>query len=126
MIAWFPKAFTGGCTAECQSIGASRRALGQFDAAVFGANVDRPEINRRFAESMGIDFPILSNPDKSVARAYGVLSQSGFPSRWTFYVGIDGRLLHIDKGVQVGTHGLDIARTLSELQAGVRNPPPAP
>ena len=56
VIAWFPKAFTGGCTAECESIGASRRVLSQFNVAYFGASVDRAETNRRFAESMGIRF----------------------------------------------------------------------
>jgi peroxiredoxin Q/BCP len=116
VIAWFPKAFTGGCTAECASSGASSRTLRQFNVAYFGASVDRPETNRKFAESMGIDFPILSDPGKSVARAYGVLGPSGFPACWTFYVGIDGRILQIDKGVRTGMHGLDIEKTLNELQ----------
>jgi peroxiredoxin Q/BCP len=120
VIAWFPKAFTGGCTAECGSIGANSRTLRQFNVAYFGASVDRPETNRKFAESMGIDFPILSDPGKSVARAYGVLGPSGFPARWTFYVGIDGRILQIDKGVRTGMHGLDIEKTLNELQTARR------
>jgi thioredoxin-dependent peroxiredoxin len=120
VIAWFPKAFTGGCTAECESIGGSSRMLRQFDVAYFGASVDRPETNRRFAASMGIEFPILSDPGKSVARAYGVLGPSGFPARWTFYVGVDGRILQIDKQVRTGMHGLDIEKTLNELQTARR------
>jgi thioredoxin-dependent peroxiredoxin len=120
VIAWFPKAFTGGCTAECESIGASSRALRQFDVAYFGASVDRPETNRQFAASMGIDFPILSDPGKSVARAYGVLGPSGFPARWTFYIGVDGRILQIDTHVRAGMHGLDIQKTLNELQTARR------
>jgi thioredoxin-dependent peroxiredoxin len=120
VIAWFPKAFTGGCTAECESIGASSRALRRFNVAYFGASVDRPETNREFAASMGIDFPILSDPGKSAAHAYGVLGPSGFPSRWTFYIGIDGRILRIDKGVRPGVHGLDIEKTLNELQTARR------
>jgi peroxiredoxin Q/BCP len=120
VIAWFPKAFTGGCTAECESIGASGRTLRQFNVAYFGASVDRPETNRKFAESMGIDYPILSDPGRSVARAYGVLGPSGFPSRWTFYIGKDGRIQQIDKGVRTGTHGLDIEQTLTDLQTARR------
>ena len=120
VIAWFPKAFTGGCTAECESIGASSRVLRQFNVAYFGASVDRPETNRRFAASMGIDFPILSDPGMSVAQAYGVLGSSGFPARWTFYVGVDGRILRIDKQVRTGLHGLDIEKTLNELQTARR------
>jgi peroxiredoxin Q/BCP len=120
VIAWFPKAFTGGCTAECESIGASSRALRQFDVAYFAASVDRPETNRRFAESMGIDFPILSDPGTMVARAYGVLGPRGFPDRWTFYVGVDGRILQIDTHVRSGLHGFDIEKTLNELHTARR------
>jgi len=120
VIAWFPKAFTGGCTAECESIGASRTMLDQFKVVYFGASVDRPETNRQFAASMGIDFPILSDPGKSVARAYGVVGPSGFPSRWTFYIGIDGRIERIDKQVRPGGHGLDIEKTLTALQTARR------
>jgi peroxiredoxin Q/BCP len=115
ILAWFPKAFTGGCTAECESIGANGAALQQFRAVYFGANVDAPETNRRFAASIGVRFPILSDPQKTVARAYGVLGRSGFPSRWTFYIGGDGRILAIDKQVTPSTHGADIAQALSQL-----------
>jgi len=75
----------------------------------FGASVDSLETNARFAASMGIDYPILSDPTKAVAHAYGVLGASGFAARWTFYIGPDGRILEIDKKVSAGTHGGDIA-----------------
>jgi peroxiredoxin Q/BCP len=115
VLAWFPKAFTGGCTAECESIGASSRLLQQFPVVYFGANVDSPETNRQFAASIGIQFPILSDSGTTAARAYGVLGRSGFPSRWTFYIGGDGRVLAIDKDVTTSTHGTDIAQALSRL-----------
>ena len=116
VIAWFPKAFTPGCTKECESLGSSRGVLGQFKVRYFGANVDTPETNRRFATSLGIEYPVLSDPDRHVARAYGVIGASGFPSRWTFYIGTDGRILEIDKHVQVATHGTDVAARLTELE----------
>jgi peroxiredoxin Q/BCP len=113
VLAWFPKAFTGGCTRECRSLGESGPRLKAFRARYFGANVDTPETNRRFAESLGIDYAILSDPDGNVARAYGVLGASGFPSRWTFFIGTDGRIVDIDRHVQVSTHGADIAAKLA-------------
>ncbi len=81
----------------------------------FAASVDSPETNAQFAESLGLDYPILSDPDKKVARAYGVLSPSGFASRWTFYIGRDGRILDIDKHVSASSHGPAIAARLREL-----------
>ena len=115
VIAWFPKAFTGGCTAECRSLGASGPDLRRFNVRWFGANVDSPTTNARFGASLGIDYPILSDPTKEVARAYGVLGRSGFPSRWTFYIGMDGRLLDIDRSVRPSSHGADVAAKLDAL-----------
>lgn len=115
VVAWFPKAFTSGCTAECRSIGLTKGALGALDAAIFAASCDTTETNRDFAVSMGIDFPILSDPDKTVARAYGVLGQLGLPSRWTVYIGTDGRILAVDRDVHTGNHGADIVAALEHF-----------
>ena len=82
---------------------------------LFAASVDPQDKNARFAESLGIDYPILSDPTKEVARAYGVLSPSGFASRWTFYVGANGRILDIDTDVNASSHGERVARRLGEL-----------
>ncbi len=73
VVAWFPKAFTGGCTAECKSMKETGPALRQFDVAYFTASVDPPETNKQFAESLELDFPILSDPARTVAKAYGVV-----------------------------------------------------
>ena len=84
-------------------------------ARYFAASVDSAEINCRFAESLGAPYPILSDPTKEVARAYGVLGPSGYASRWTFYIGADGRVLGIDKKVSPSTHGADVVKRLTEL-----------
>jgi thioredoxin-dependent peroxiredoxin len=81
----------------------------------FGASVDSPETNARFAASIGVDYPILSDPEKTVARAYGVLGASGFASRWTFYIGDDGRILDIDRKVAAGSHGRDVVAKVKSL-----------
>jgi peroxiredoxin Q/BCP len=115
VIAWFPKAFTGGCTAECRSLGASHAVLRGFNVQYFAASVDPPHTNEAFARSLGLQYPILSDATKEAARAYGVLSASGFPSRWTFYIGLDGRILAVDKHVHAASHGRDVAVRLTEL-----------
>jgi peroxiredoxin Q/BCP len=85
--------------------------------AYFTASCDPAEENKRFAESMQLDYPILSDPDKTVARAYGVVTEDrAVPFRWTFYIGKDGNLLHIDKEVKAGSHGKEIVERLKELK----------
>jgi thioredoxin-dependent peroxiredoxin len=88
-----------------------RRAGAQY----FAASVDSPETNARFAKSLDLDYPILSDASKQVAAAYGVLAPSGFASRWTFYIGNDGRILDIDKKVSAASHGEDVAARLTSL-----------
>ena len=60
-------------------------------------------------------YPILSDASKDVARAYGVLAPSGYASRWTFFIGADGRILDIDKKVSAASHGRDIVAQLTQL-----------
>jgi peroxiredoxin Q/BCP len=79
------------------------------------ASVDKPEVNAKFAASLGIDYPILSDPTKATARAYGVLGPAGFARRWTFFIGRDGRILEIDRHVSASAHGPDVAARLKAL-----------
>jgi thioredoxin-dependent peroxiredoxin len=118
VLAWFPKAFTGGCTAECKSIRAHSAALQPLHVAYFTASVDTPELNKKFAESLDLDYPILSDPDKSVAKAYGVVHAGrAVPERWTFYIDKEGVIQAIDKDVQkrTKTAGSDLAAKVKEL-----------
>lgn len=121
VLAWFPKAFTPGCTTECKSLAAGGGLLRRFDAAYFTVSVDKPEKNAKFAASVGADYPILSDSDGRVARAYGVTGPvQRWASRWTFYIGADGKILHIDKHVKPATHADDVAAKLDELGIGER------
>ena len=59
---------------------------------------------------------MLSDPTKAVATAYGVVDEDQpFASRWTFFIGLDGRIMYIDKQVNPAKHGQMIAAKLSEL-----------
>ena len=63
-----------------------------------------------------MDYPILSDPSKKTARAYGVVDANrAVPQRWTFYIGKDGKILFVDKMVSARSHGPAIAKKLKEL-----------
>ena len=78
--------------------------------------IDGEKGNTTFAKSIEADYPILSDADKKTAEAYGVVtSERKVPFRWTFYIGMDGKILLIDKDVKPGNHGAEIAAKLKEL-----------
>jgi len=123
VLAWFPKAFTQGCTIECKSLAEHGADIKKYDATYFMVSVDPLEGekgNKAFAESQKADFPLLSDPTKKTAEAYGVLNEKGFSSRWTFYIGKDGRIAYIDKAVKPATSAEDMAAKLGELKVAAR------
>ena len=88
-----------------------------YDVAYFTASCDTEETNKRFAQSLKLDYPILSDPTRKTALAYGVVEGDGvYPKRWTFYIGKNGKILAIDKQVKAGTHGAQVVKTLAELK----------
>lgn len=81
----------------------------------FAASTDRPEKNRAFAESLELDYPVLSDPDRAVARAYGVLRLGLFAARHTFYIDPAGRIAHVDRSVQSRVAGEQMVARLERL-----------
>jgi len=120
VLAWFPKAYTKGCTIECKSLAEHGDMIRKYDTIYFMASVDQLEDSKGFAEQQHADFPLLSDPDKQVAAAYGVLHERGFALRHTFYIGLDGRILYIDRAVKPETSAEDMAERLGELGVALR------
>ncbi len=117
VLAWFPKAFTGGCTAECKSLVEGGAALREYDVAYFAISTDTPEENKKFAESLGADFPILSDPTGETAKAFGVLGKDGkHARRWTYYIGADGTIKDVDREVKPASAAPDVVQRLESLK----------
>lgn len=121
VLAWFPKAFTEGCTIECKVLAESGAALAAYDVVYAAISVDDVETNTRFAESLGARYPILADPSKETATAYGVLSERGYANRWTFYIGPDGVIQHVATEVDPANTVTDIVARLDELGVARRD-----
>ena len=88
-------------------------------------SVDTLADNTAFAEKEHADFPLLANPDKSVAMKYGVINPEAppdrqFARRWTFYIDPQGKIAAIDKAVKPQSSGPDIVAKLKELNVPAR------
>ena len=115
VIAWFPKAFTGGCTKECKSFRETSDALKGTGAAYFTASVDDADTNGKFAKSLDLDYPILSDPEKTTATAFGVSDGKSLAKRWTFYIDKDGKIVEIDKMINNPQAGTDVVAKIKSL-----------
>ena len=128
VVAWFPAAFTRGCTIECKSLAENGDKIKMYDVSYFMASVDPLEKNMEFAKATTVklgdtevskkeaDFPLLSDPTKETAKAYGVLNERGTASRWTFYIDKTGKISYIEKTVKPDTSAEDMIAKLSELK----------
>jgi thioredoxin-dependent peroxiredoxin len=88
-------------------------------------SVDTLEENKAFAAKEQADFPMLANPDKKVALAYGVINPEAppdrqFARRYTFYIDPTGKIADIDKAVKPATSGQDIVTHLEALKVPAR------
>jgi peroxiredoxin Q/BCP len=91
--------------------------LDKFNVQIFTASCDTVETNTRYAKELKLDYPILSDPKKTTAKEYGVVSATrSLPQRWTFIIGKDGKILHIEKGVKAGEHNKQLAAKFAELK----------
>jgi peroxiredoxin Q/BCP len=121
VVAWFPKAFTHGCTIECKSLAANGDKIRAFDVEYFMASVDDIEDNTGFAEETAADFPILSDVDKSVAEAYDVLYPVvNIAKRHTIYIDKQGIVSKIDTNVNPETSAEDMVNNLATLGVAKR------
>ena len=128
VVAWFPAAFTRGCTIECKSLAENGDKIKMYDVSYFMASVDPLEKNKEFAKATTVklgdtevskkeaDFPLLSDPTKETAKAYGVLNERGTASRWTFYIDKTGKISYIEKTVKPDTSAEDMITKLSDLK----------
>ena len=115
VIAWYPKAFTNGCTIECKSLAHNGHLLKDLEVAYFMASVDPIEENIKFALDNDADFPLLSDPTKETAKAYDVLAFYGLPYRHTIYISKEGNIVYVDTQVNPATSAEDMAAKLVEL-----------
>lgn len=94
VVFFYPRALTPGCTAESCHF---RDLAGDFAAAgatIVGISADPLERQEEFSARHGLGFPLLSDPDRRVARRFGVRRPGPlFNRRATFVVGADGRLV---------------------------------
>ena len=71
----------------------------ETETQIFGISVDSVPANRRFAQDLGVTFPLLSDFKRTVVKDYGVFNEAqGFGNRATFVVDKEGIIRHVEQG----------------------------
>ena len=70
-VYFYPRDFTGGCTIEARGFESLHAEFLQAGAEVIGISADSVDDHESFCESEGLSFPLLSDPDGTVSKAYG-------------------------------------------------------
>lgn len=101
LLYFYPKAGTSGCTQQSISIRDSAEDLHRAGIAAVGISPDMPEKQLEFDKRHGLGFPLLSDPDHSVADAYGVWDEGkqGI-NRSSFLIDEHGEILQANYGVK--------------------------
>ena len=100
VLAFFPAAFTGGCTKEMQAYQLDESKFKDWDAAVFGVSTDNTPSQKVFAQQLNLAFPLLSDfANRKVSQTYGVLNEDkGFDNRVTFVIDKGGKIAFMEAG----------------------------
>jgi thioredoxin-dependent peroxiredoxin len=123
VLYFYPKDNTPGCTKEACAFRDGYAKLQNWGIAVLGCSIDNADAHRAFAKKYSLPFPLLLDPDKKIAAAYGAdngIPILGLDKRITYVIGVDGRIEAVYPQVDPGTHASEIIRDL-----GADQPPPA-
>ena len=117
VLYFYPKDFTSGCTTEACSFRDNYKIYQDKGAVVIGISLDTVESHSKFSEKYNLPFDILSDKNKEVAKAYGVLGIAGLAARRvTFIIDKNGEIARIFPKVDVKQHSEEVLKALEELQ----------
>jgi len=115
VLYFYPKANTPGCTREAQDFTGLLPQFSKLDARTVGVSPDKPEAQARFVAARSLKVTMLSDPDKTLAREFGALKESGGILRSTFLIDRAGIVRAQWKKVKVAGHAEEVLETLQAL-----------
>jgi len=119
VLYFYPKDQTPGCTQEACDFRDSLKRIQSKGAVVLGLSADSPESHRRFKEKQGLNFTLVSDPEKKALQAYGVWQEKSLYGRkflgivrTTYIIDEKGRIAAVFPKVKVKGHVDEILAAL--------------
>jgi peroxiredoxin Q/BCP len=121
VLYFYPMDDTPGCTAQACSLRDHNAEIAAKGAAILGVSAQDEASHRRFTQKHRLNFPLLADTDRSVARAYGVLGSGvfsvargllGLAERVTFIIDEKGRIARVIDDPDTAGHAAQVLRYL--------------
>ena len=118
VLYFYPKDDTPGCTKEACSFRDNLQPIRSLGAEIVGVSLENVDSHKKFAAKYSLSFPLISDKDKRIARAYGTLRDTGTSTnRMTFLIDRQGKIARIFPKVDVTKHTEEVVAALKELTA---------
>jgi peroxiredoxin Q/BCP len=117
ILYFYPKDDTPGCTKEACSFRDDAMKFREAKTEILGVSTDEVESHKRFQKKFGLNFTLLSDPEKKVTKLYGVKNLFGVANRVTFVIDKEGVIRKVFPRVDVNHHSeelLEFVRQLNE------------
>ena len=122
VIYFYPKDKTSGCTIESQDFRDHHKKFKTKNCAIVGVSRDSIKSHKSFQEKESLNFPLISDPDEIMCKAYGVMKEKSMYGRKymgiersTFLISPDGKIIKEWRGVKVPGHVEDVYQMLCSL-----------
>jgi peroxiredoxin Q/BCP len=92
VLAFYPRDFTKGCTAQMRTFGEQYDSLFGPEVTLVGISADSVTTHSRFAASLGLPFRLLSDPEQRVSKLYASKDSRGYNRRTVYVIGPDGKV----------------------------------
>lgn len=116
VLYFYPKDFTPGCTLEAQRFQKDIAKYQARNAQILGVSADDVDSHADFCDAEGLEFPLLSDPQGNVSKAYGSW-MSPMSLRHTYVIDPQGIMRARFLGVRPVIHSQEVLAALDELQA---------
>jgi peroxiredoxin len=94
LLAFYPFAFSPVCSLQLPGLQQQLSQFQSLNTEVLGISVDSKHSSAAFAEHLHLDFPLVSDFNKEITQAYGVLREGGFAERALFVIDKTGKIAY--------------------------------
>ncbi len=127
VLYFYPKDLTSGCTIQANDFTALRPHFDKLDVCIYGVSPDEPQMHCRFIEKEKLRLSLLSDPQQSMLKSYGVwqLKQNYGKEyygvvRSTFILDPSGQVAKVWTHVKAEGHAQEVLDTLTTLIASAK------